>query len=70
MSATRYVDMISVVANRCTTPPVGAGDSSARVLVTTTQFSGAVTVSVYRALRSGWSKHANTRLASAVSNCE
>ena len=38
--------MISVGANRCTTPPPSAGDSSAGVLATTTQFSGAVTVSV------------------------
>ena len=62
--------MISEGANRCTTPPPSTGDSSARVLETTTQSSGAVTVSVYRALRSGWSKQANTRLASAVSNWE
>ena len=62
--------MISVGAKRWTTPPPSAGDSSASVLATTTHFSGAVTVSVYLALRSGWSKQAKTRLASAVSNWE
>ncbi len=37
---------------------------------TTCQSAGAVTVTLNRALRSGWSKQAYSRLASAVSNCE
>ena len=36
----------------------------------TSQCGGAVTVTSNVAFRSGWSKHANIRLASAVSNCE
>ena len=36
----------------------------------TFQSAGVVTAMSYVALRSGWSKQANTRLASAVSNWE
>ena len=39
------------------------------VLETTCQSNGAVTCTVNVALRSGWSKQANIRLASAGSNC-
>ena len=39
-------------------------------LDTTSQCAGAVTVMSNVAFRSGWSKHANILLASAVSNCE
>ena len=39
------------------------------VLEMTCQSNGAVTCSVKVALRSGWSKQANIRLASAGSNC-
>ena len=40
------------------------------LLEITSQCAGAVTVMSKAALRSGWSKQANIRLASAVSNCE
>ncbi len=36
----------------------------------TDQSAGAVTAMSNVAFRSGWSKHANIRFASAVSNCE
>ena len=66
MSATRYVLIRGVVTNVCTPPSTLA----VAPLEMTCQCSGAVTVTSKVALRSGWSKHANIRLASAVSNCE
>ena len=44
--------------------------SNVAPLEITSQCAGAVTVTSKAALRSGWSKHANIRFASAVSNCE
>jgi hypothetical protein len=68
-TATRYVEMISLGAKmRVSAPP------SAPVVVSTTEFdttchsAGAVMISRWRALRSGWSKQAYMRFASAVSN--
>src|ERR1700754_3679643 len=51
----------------CTPPP---STLTAAPLQTTCQCCGAVTETWNTALRSGWSKQANIRLASAVSNCE
>ena len=45
-------------------------DADGAPLEMTSQCGGAVTVMSNVAFRSGWSKHANIRLASAVSNCE
>ncbi|SHW11214.1 Uncharacterised protein [Mycobacteroides abscessus subsp. abscessus] len=58
--------IFGVVAKVCTP---SATDSAAPLEITC-QWAGAVTVTSKAALRSGWSKHANIRLASAVSNCE
>jgi hypothetical protein len=55
-----------VVAKECT--PFSA--LVVAPLEITFQCLGAVTCTVNVALRSGWSKQANMRLASAVSNCE
>ncbi|CFE42014.1 Uncharacterised protein [Mycobacterium tuberculosis] len=55
-----------VVAKVCT--PFAA--ASGAPLEITFQCAGAVTRTSNVALRSGWSKQANMRLASAVSNCE
>ena len=61
----------SVVAKRCTTAPDGPGSVDVVApLDTTCQSAGAVTVTVNRAFRSGWSKQAKSLLASAVSNWE
>ena len=49
--------------------PSGGREATAPLL-TTTQPRGACTVMRNVALRSGWSKHANIRCASKVSNCE
>ncbi|SLI44660.1 Uncharacterised protein [Mycobacteroides abscessus subsp. abscessus] len=58
-----------VVAKVCTaTSPTSVRPPAP--LETTSQSSGAVAVMSKVALRSGWSKQANIRLASAVSNCE
>src|SRR6478609_5360450 len=54
-------------------PDVAAGAAPAETvapLEITCQWAGAVTLTSKVALRSGWSKQANMRLASAVSNCE
>jgi hypothetical protein len=65
-----YGESGGVVANRTTcAPPTPSVTSSARPLETTSQCVGAVTVSPNLPLRSGWSKQAYIRLASAVSNC-
>ena len=70
-SAVTYGESGGVVAKRTTwAPPMPSCRSTARPLETTSQPYGAVTVSVNGALRSGWSKQAYIRLASAVSNCE
>ena len=54
-----------------TSPSAGAtSETSASELETTVHAPGAVTSIEYVAFRSGWSKQANTRLASAVSNWE
>src|SRR4051794_14545473 len=66
MSATRYVLILGVVAKTCTP----SSDDTVAPLEITCQCDGAATVTLKVALRSGWSKHANIRLASAVSNCE
>ena len=61
--------MRAVVANACRLAPCSASvTASVAPLVMTCQLAGAVTVAVIVALRSGWSKQANIRLASAVSN--
>ena len=44
--------------------------TSAGMLEMTVQCAGVRTWKVKAALRSGWSKHAYTRWASATSNCE
>ena len=60
-----------LVGSKCTSwePPTPASIVRPPVLETTCQSKGAVTCSVNVALRSGWSKQANIRLASAGSNC-
>ena len=55
-----------VVANVCTPPSTVV----VAPLEMTCQWAGAVTDTSKVAFRSGWSKHANIRLASAVSNWE
>ena len=61
--------MGSVSANRVRRRPGPASAvSAANVLPTTVQASGAITVRVKRALRSGCSKQAYIRRASAASN--
>ena len=50
-------------------PPGPASIVRPPVLETTCQSNGATTCSVKVAFRSGWSKQANIRLASAGSNC-
>jgi hypothetical protein len=58
-----------VVANPCRFAPCSTSATpSIAPFETTCQLAGAVTVIVIVALRSGWSKQANIRLASAVSN--
>src|SRR5207248_11672166 len=70
-SAVTYGDSRRVVPNRTTLPPAAAGSAlTTRALEMTSQSAGAVTVRVNSAFRSGWSKQAYTRLASAVSNWE
>ena len=58
----RYVEIGGVVVNGRTP----SCSPSARPLATTVHSSGAVTVSVIGALRSGWSKHANTFCARSM----
>ncbi len=61
--------MRSDSANTVRTAPSAVFDvDSTGALEITFQCAGAVTVSRYTDLRSGWSKQANIRLASAVSN--
>lgn len=59
-----------VVANVCTRCCAASFTDTAALLEITFQCRGAVTRTSKVALRSGWSKQANIRLASAVSNCE
>jgi|GEM_PF-4732118 len=62
--------MRGVVANANTFLPPSVTGFGVGELDTTTQFSGAVTVKVKVALRSGCSNTANTRRLSGTSNCE
>ncbi len=64
--AVMYVEIFGVVGNTHTPSSRLVGV----VFETTTQSSGACTVKVKVAFRSGWSKHAYTRCASFDSNCE
>ncbi len=69
-NAVMYVDIRGVVAKRVTARPSPSGSASpAGSFETTSQPCGAVTANENVALRSGWSKQANPRLASAGSNC-
>src|SRR5260370_36054078 len=63
-SAERYVEITLVVGNRHTPPSFVAPS----LLETTVQSLGALTWKVNVPLMSGWSKHANTRWASLLSN--
>ncbi len=67
--ATRYVLIRGVVRKMCL-PGMAATVCTVSALETTAHSTGAVTEMSKVAFRSGWSKHANMRLASAVSNCE
>ena len=66
-----YVEIGCVGTNRtvCPPPSAGTGSPSGAPLLSTVQPSGAVTWKVNGALRSGCSKFANTRRASAGSYC-
>ena len=58
----RYVEIGGVVVNDLTSP----SRPSSRPLATTVHADGASTVSEIGALRSGWSKHANTFCAMSM----
>jgi hypothetical protein len=62
--------MRGVVSNANTFLPSAASGEGVGEFDTTTQFSGAVTVKVNVALRSGCSNTAKTRRLSGTSNCE
>src|SRR6478735_10540781 len=70
ISATRYVLIRGVVAKVRTLSLPDGSSCTAAPLEMTCQCAGAVTLTSKVAFKSGWSKHANIRLASAVSNCE
>jgi len=66
-----YGEILGVAPNahRASPSPAGRG-SGVGELDTTCQPAGAVTARVNVPLRSGWSKQAYMRRASATSNCE
>lgn len=62
--------LIRGVVRKTCRPGSAATVFTVAALEITFQSAGALTEMSNLAFRSGWSKHANIRLASAVSNCE